>query len=86
MASRSFSKAVRSPLARQFTSPAVQRRTFVSAFSAAARPNVARAAVAGPAQQVRGIKTVDFAGHKEQVFGEGLSLYENLQYETNICL
>jgi ketol-acid reductoisomerase len=71
MNARSFSKALRSPLARQFTSsPAVQRRTIFSALNAAARPTIARAVAAGPAQQTRGVKTVDFAGHKETVFGK----------------
>jgi ketol-acid reductoisomerase len=75
MNTRSFTKALRSPLARQITSsPAVQRRTIVSALKAAGRP-VARAVTAGPAQQTRGVKTVDFAGHKENVFGELLLAY-----------
>lgn len=68
MASRSFSKALRSPLARQFSSPAIQRRTLVSSLGGA-RATVARAAVTGPVQQARGLKTIDFAGHEEQVFG-----------------
>lgn len=71
MNARSFTKVIRSPLARQIAnSPAAQRRTIVSALRAAARPTVAAAVTAGPAQQTRGVKTVDFAGHKEQVFGE----------------
>ena len=71
MASRSFSKALRAPLARQFVSPAAQRRTFVSALGVV-RPGVAsstRAVFAGQIQQTRGVKTIDFAGHKETVFG-----------------
>lgn len=67
MASRSFSKVLRSPLTRQIVSPAVQRRTIVSALGGV-RATVAKAATA-PVQQVRGVKTVDFAGHKEKVFG-----------------
>lgn len=66
MASRTFSRALRSPLAKQLSAPA--RRTFVSALNASARPSVARAAVAS-AQQVRGVKTIDFAGTKEDVYG-----------------
>jgi len=66
MASRSFSKVLRSPLTRQIVSPAVQRRTIVSALGGV-RATVAKAATA-PVQQVRGVKTVDFAGHKEKVF------------------
>lgn len=68
MAARNCTKALR-PLARLAT-PAVQRRTFVAAANAA-RASVAVKAVAGPArQQVRGVKTMDFAGHKEDVYGE----------------
>jgi ketol-acid reductoisomerase len=51
--------------------PAVQRRTFVSALNTA-RAGVAaapRAAVSSQVQQVRGIKTIDFAGTKETVYG-----------------
>jgi len=65
MASRTLSRAIRSPLAKQLSAPA--RRTFVSAINASARPT-ARAAVAS-AQQVRGVKTIDFAGVKEDVYG-----------------
>ena len=32
---------------------------------------VGRAAI--PVQQVRGVKTIDFAGHKEQVFGKDIA-------------
>jgi ketol-acid reductoisomerase len=65
MASRTLTRALRSPLAKQLSAPA--RRTFVSALNASARPT-ARAAVAS-AQQVRGVKTIDFAGVKEDVYG-----------------
>ena len=68
MASRTFSRAaLRSSLAKQLTG-ASARRTFVSALNASARPTVARAAVAS-SQQVRGVKTIDFAGTKEDVYG-----------------
>ena len=70
MASRSFSKALR-PLARQLASPAVQQRTFIAAAGAVRASAVAARAVAAPQQQqVRGVKTMDFAGHKEEVYGE----------------
>jgi ketol-acid reductoisomerase len=71
MASRSFSKALRAPLARQLVTPAVQQRTFASARMLVRATAVAKpVAVAGPAQQqVRGVKTIDFAGHKEDVYG-----------------
>ena len=67
MASRQISRALRSPLAKQFNAPA--RRTFVSAINAASRRPAARAAVA-VSQQVRGVKTIDFAGTKEVVYGK----------------
>lgn len=70
MASRTFSRALRSPLVKQLSAPA--RRTFVSALNASARPTATRAVAA--AQQVRGVKTIDFAGTKEQVYGEYLEL------------
>lgn len=66
MASRTLSRAFRSPLTKQLSAPA--RRTFVSALNASARPT-ARAAVAAAQQQVRGVKTIDFAGVKEDVYG-----------------
>jgi ketol-acid reductoisomerase len=70
MASKSFSKVL-SPLARQLASPAVQRRTFVAAAAGAARATVVKAARPIVArQQVRGVKTIDFAGVKEDVYGK----------------
>ncbi|KAH7148617.1 putative acetohydroxy-acid isomeroreductase [Dactylonectria macrodidyma] len=69
MASRSFTKTLRGSMARQLAAPAVQQRTFVAAARTAARPGVvARPALASLAQQVRGVKTMDFAGHKEDVY------------------
>lgn len=70
MASRSFSKSMRSPLARQLAAPRVQQRTFIAARNLI-RAGAARAApVTAPAQQqVRGVKTIDFAGVKEDVYG-----------------
>ena len=65
MASRTFSRALRSPLTKQLSAPA--RRTFVSAINASARPTAR--AVVGSAQQARGVKTIDFAGTKEKVYG-----------------
>ena len=72
MASRSFSKALRSPMARQLASPAVQKRTLVTALNAvrASAVPASRLAANPASQQVRGVKTIDFAGHKEEVFGE----------------
>lgn len=69
MASRTISRALRSPLARQLVAPAVQTRGFVAA-AGAIRASVVAARVAAPAkQQVRGVKTIDFAGSKEDVYG-----------------
>ena len=73
MASRTLSKALRSPLGRQLATPAVQTRTFVSAMGALRATAVASRTVARPAQQqqqVRGVKTIDFAGSKEEVWGK----------------
>lgn len=71
MASRSFTRALRTPLARQWAAPIVQRRTLVSALGGlrAGLPNALKSGVAGPVQQVRGVKTIDFAGSKETVYG-----------------
>jgi ketol-acid reductoisomerase len=44
-----------------------QKRTFVSAINAASRA-APKAAVSAQFQQTRGLKTVDFAGHKETVY------------------
>jgi len=74
-AARSFTKALR-PLARQAIAPA-QRRTLTTALQAAARPT-ARKVVVG-ASQVRGVKTIDFAGHKEEVFERADWPLEKLQ-------
>lgn len=72
MASRSFSRALRSPLSRQLISPAVQRQTFISA-SQYARVTLAaqlKPTVGTTIQQSRGLKTIDFAGTKETVYGK----------------
>lgn len=72
MASRSFSRALRSPLSRHLTSPAVQRRTLISA-SQYARSSITaqlKPAVGSALQQSRGLKTIDFAGTKETVYGK----------------
>jgi ketol-acid reductoisomerase len=71
MASRPASRALRQT-ARQFASaPAVQKRTFVSALNAVRVGATAapKAAVGSQFQQVRGVKTIDFAGTKEDVYG-----------------
>ena len=78
MASRPAARALRQS-ARQLAAPAVQKRTFVSALNAA-RSGVAaapKAAVASSFQQVRGIKTIDFAGTKETVYGSFFHLTQS---------
>jgi hypothetical protein len=77
MASRNFSRALRSPLTKQLSAPA--RRTFVSALNASARPS---ARVVASAQQVRGVKTIDFAGTKEVVYGMYGQTYLKLATNT----
>lgn len=70
MASRPVARASRQ-IARQLAAP-VQKRTFVSALNAARAGVTAapKAAVSTSFQQVRGVKTIDFAGTKETVYGE----------------
>ncbi|KAK1963678.1 ketol-acid reductoisomerase [Colletotrichum sublineola] len=70
MASRCFSKALRSPMARQLVAkPATQQRTFVAARNLVRASAQVNKAFAAPAQQqARGVKTMDFAGHKEDVY------------------
>ena len=75
MASRSFSRALRSSPTRQLTLPATQRRTLISA-SKYARTGLAaplKPASVASFQQTRGVKTIDFAGTKEVVYGDLLS-------------
>ena len=72
MASRSFSRALRTPLTRQLTSPATQRRTVISTSKYARTGLAAPLKLASTAtfQQTRGVKTIDFAGTKEVVYGD----------------
>lgn len=70
MASRTATRALRSSLRQAAKAPAVQQRTFVSAINAASRPALAQAPKAAQQfVQQRGVKTIDFAGHKEDVYG-----------------
>jgi ketol-acid reductoisomerase len=73
MASRSFTRALRSPITRQLTANVAPRRTFVSALGGARAIVPVSKTLAGPAQQTRGIKQMDFAGHKETVYGMHLT-------------
>jgi ketol-acid reductoisomerase len=71
MASKNATRALRASL-RSLKAPQVQQRSFVAAVNAASRPSLApaqKAVTSAFAQQVRGAKTVDFAGDKEKVFG-----------------
>lgn len=72
MAARPVSKALRSSFAKHLSTPTVQRRTLVTALNAAAKPVAAavpKAAVTGNVRQTRGMKTINFAGTKEVVYG-----------------
>lgn len=77
MSSRTATRALRASL-RQVARPATQQqRTYLTAaLNAASRTTAAKAMPKATvaAQQVRGVKTVDFAGHKEKVFGACLSI------------
>lgn len=72
MASKSFARSLRAA-SKQAKAPtqAFQRRSFVSAL--ASRPVVTPRAAIVPVQQTRGVKTIDFAGTKEDVYGKLLS-------------
>ena len=75
MASRSFSKALQKPLQHQWIVKPVQTRAFVSLVAGAKQATVRRPNAPTPRilPSIRGVKTIDFAGSKEQVFGELLS-------------
>ncbi|KAG6001307.1 Acetolactate synthase, mitochondrial, partial [Claviceps pusilla] len=68
MASRGFSKSLRA--ARQLAAPRVQlqQRSFVAARQLVRAATAARPVAGAAVQQVRGVKTMDFAGHKEDVY------------------
>lgn len=73
MASRTFSKTLRANVARQLVAPAFQQRAAYSVARTAVRATAvaaARPAAGLAAQQIRGVKTIDFAGSKEDVYGE----------------
>ena len=73
MATRSFSRALRTPKSRQLITPAAQRRTIISASNIARASLIAssRFPVTSSKQQTRGLKHIDFAGTKETVYGWG---------------
>jgi hypothetical protein len=68
MASRPVTRALRQT-ARQLVAAPAQKRTFVSALRAGATA-APKAAVTSHFQQKRGVKTIDFAGTKEEVYGK----------------
>lgn len=78
MSARTASNALRSS-AKQLARPAArQQRNYIAAALQAGKTNAIRQSpkVAVSSQQTRGVKTVDFAGVKEQVFGE----YNNVEW------
>lgn len=80
MASKHASRALRQAV-RQ--APRIQQRTLAAAVNAAARPAWQRTAVPAIAQQSRGMKTVDFAGDKEVVYGTRKGLINPLNLYTD---
>jgi ketol-acid reductoisomerase len=71
-ASRAVSRALRSAASRQAVAPLVQKRSIAIA-SKAARATVAAAPRIPNAIQQRGVKTIDFAGTPEVVYGTQLA-------------
>lgn len=69
MASRRAPQALRSSLSQLSRSAVAPGARFTPALLARAAPTASRAAVAGSVQQTRGMKTIDFAGTKETVYG-----------------
>ncbi len=71
MASKTLARTLRTASKQKIASPSIPKRTFVSAV--AVRPTIAaaqRSAFTAPAQQqTRGVKTIDFAGTSEKVYG-----------------
>ncbi|KAI9845202.1 MAG: Bifunctional acetohydroxyacid reductoisomerase [Thelocarpon superellum] len=67
MASRCFARVARISLTRSVHVSAARPALAVGRFNAAF-PASSRVAWVGPAQQVRGVKTIDFAGSKEKVY------------------
>ena len=69
MASKTFVRTLRAASKQKLPSGTVPKRNFSSAL--AARPAAAAQSKVhfAPAQQTRGVKTIDFAGTKEVVYG-----------------
>lgn len=83
MTSRAFTRALRTNVARQIAAP-IQRRTIATAFTAA-RATVAVAPRIPALVQKRGIKTIDFAGVKEDVYGMSIPAERLFPIADNIC-
>lgn len=84
MASKHASRALRNSL-RQLASPRVQQRTFTAAVNGS-RPALQKAATSVFVQQIRGMKTVDFAGDKEVVYGMTTAHTYLQEATTNISI
>lgn len=69
MASRRAPQALRSSLSQLSKATIAPGARFTPALLARAAPTASRAAVAASLQQTRGLKTIDFAGTKETVYG-----------------
>jgi hypothetical protein len=71
MASKTLARSLRAASKQKISAPSVQKRSIASALLT--RPVTAaaqRPAFSAPSQQqTRGVKTIDFAGTKETVFG-----------------
>ena len=73
MASRNFSRALRPAFTRQLNIAAPQRTLFsASQFARISLATPIKTATVAGGSQIRGIKTIDFAGTKETVYGEPL--------------
>lgn len=69
MASKSFARTALRATRQKAAAPAVPKRSFISTATST-RPAVQRSAraIVAPTQS-RGVKTIDFAGTEEKVFG-----------------
>lgn len=72
MASRTFTRTLKISLPRSLASPLAQRRSLVSAGRYVRAAATVPATSRGGSSLVfsRGMKTIDFAGHKETVYGK----------------
>ena len=76
MTSRSFGRNLRTPLSRLLTQPLTQRRTLISAGGYVKAHGIIPRKPLGSSSLLfsRGMKTIDFAGHKETVYGKYTSI------------